>query len=87
MVSKVLAKPKIDLPFKWMLSANLIYLLWYNNYDYIFLQIDKEKVASIIAQALKKQEESGDRADGAVSPSNAGGAGLVSQTFSSKFHH
>ena len=42
-------------------------------------------MASIIAQALKKQEESGDRADGTVSPSNSGGAGLVSQTFNSKF--
>ena len=34
-------------------------------------QIDKEKVASIIAQALKKQEESSDLADGAVSPSGS----------------
>ena len=43
----------------------------YVTYLLSFFQIDKEKVASIIAQALKKQEESSDLADGAVSPSGS----------------
>ena len=60
--------------FKCSFCASLILLLLYKNVcniSSIVFQIDKEKVASIIAQALKKQEESSDLADGAVSPSGS----------------
>jgi S1-C subfamily serine protease len=49
------------------------------------LQVDKEKVASIIAQALKNQDQGSDRPDGGPSNPSASGDDLIMDQFDIHF--